>query len=132
MHRPFLQIVTYVSRALKTITSLFIVIPHFIYLQNYTAILKMSIVSQTYSTIGINFLTISKKIVKKSLFLWNTTTTEVQTKMNVFLPIHSKRGIRNSYNNCYLSVVIQSIMGTELYNFFPSELEAPTNIIRAL
>ena len=49
---------------------------------------------------------------------------------DVFL--HSKRGIRNSYNNCYLSVVIQSIMGTELYNFFPSELEAPTNIIRAL
>ena len=51
---------------------------------------------------------------------------------DVFLPIHSKRGIRNPYNNCYLSAVIQSIMGTELYNFFPSELEAPTNIIRAL
>ena len=51
---------------------------------------------------------------------------------DVFLPIHSKRGIRNSHNNCYLSVVIQSIMATELYNFFPSEVEAPTNIIRAL
>ena len=51
---------------------------------------------------------------------------------HVFLPVHSKPGIRNSYNNCYLSVVIQSIMGTELYKFFPSELEAPTNIIRAL
>ena len=33
---------------------------------------------------------------------------------DVFLRIHSKRGIRNSYNNCYLSIVMQSIMGTEL------------------
>ena len=51
---------------------------------------------------------------------------------SVFLQIHSKRGIRNSYNNCYLSVVIQSIMGTELYKFFPSELETPINITRVL
>ena len=51
---------------------------------------------------------------------------------DIFLPIHSKRGIRNSHNNCYLSVVIQSIMGIELYKFFQSELKAPTNIIRVL
>ena len=51
---------------------------------------------------------------------------------DVFLPIHSKQDIRNFCNNYYLSVVIQSIMGTELYNFFPSEIQAPTNIIRAL
>ena len=51
---------------------------------------------------------------------------------DIFLPIHSKGGTRNSHNNCYLSVVIQSIMGIELYKFFSSELKASTNIIRVL
>ena len=50
-----------------------------------------------------------------------------------FLPLHSKRGIRKSYNNCYVSVIVQiSIMGTELSIFFPFELETSTNIIRTL
>ena len=34
--------------------------------------------------------------------------------------------------NCYLSIVIQCIMGTRSYIFFPCKLEAPTNLILAL
>ena len=89
LHRPFLQIIIHVSRALKTITSLFIVITHFTYLQNYIAKLKMSIVSQTCLAIGKNFLKTSKKIVKMCVFLWNTTT-EVQVKKYFYQYIQSK------------------------------------------
>ena len=90
----------------------------------------MSIVFQTYSTIGKNFVAVSKKIVKNvSIPVGHHCGSPSQ---DVFLSIHSKQGISNSYNNFYLSVVIQSIIGTELCKFFQSELEAPANIIRAL
>ena len=62
----------------------------------------------------------------------NVSIPKEHASQDVLLPIRSKQGIRNYYNNCYLSVVIQSIIDTKLYKFFQSELEAPTNIVQAL
>ena len=46
----------------------------------------MSIVCQTYLTIGKKFLTVSKKIVKMCLFLWNATTeVEAKTYFNQYI-----------------------------------------------
>ena len=36
------------------------------------------------------------------------------------LKILSKNGISNYYNNCYKSVIIHSLFGTAIANFFPS------------
>ena len=62
----------------------------------------------------------------------NVSIPKERASQDVLLPIRSKQRIRNYYNNCYLCVVIQSIIDTKLYKFFKSELEAPTNIVQAL
>ena len=44
----------------------------------------------------------------------------------------SKNGITNYYNNCYMSVIVQSLLGTVVKRFIPSILEYPSEVVSAL
>ena len=44
----------------------------------------------------------------------------------------SKNGIANYFNNCYMSVIVQSLLGTVVQRFIPSILEYPSEVASVL
>ena len=46
--------------------------------------------------------------------------------------VKSKNGIANYFNNCYMSVIVQSLLGTVVQRFIPSILENPSEVVSVL
>ena len=46
--------------------------------------------------------------------------------------VKSKNGIANYFNNCYMSVIVQSLLGAVVQRFIPSILEYPSEIVSVL
>ena len=46
--------------------------------------------------------------------------------------VKSKTRIANYFNNCYMSVIMQSLLGTVVQRFIPSILETPSEVVSAL
>jgi len=42
------------------------------------------------------------------------------------------KGIKNEYNNCFMSVVLHSLLGTSVIKFIPSQSECPTAVVKSI
>ena len=43
--------------------------------------------------------------------------------------VKSKNGIANYLNNCYMSIIVQFLLGTVVQRFIPSILEYPSEVV---
>ena len=46
--------------------------------------------------------------------------------------VKSKNGIANVFNKCYMSFIVQSLLGTVAQRFIPSILANPSEVVSAL
>ena len=72
--------------------------------------------------------------IKKDLEMYYKPNPSIVKQLPVVteLKILSKNGISNYYNNCYISVIIHSLFGNAIANFFPSSSNYSPLIQKAL